>query len=107
MKEILINVKEPYYSLILKKEKNVEGRLNKGKFAEIKKGDFLILGKKKLKVLEKIIYKSFQEMIENEGVENVIPDKKTVNEAVEVYYSFYTQKDEKKFGVCAIKFEIV
>lgn len=34
-------VKEPYKSLILSGEKTVEGRLNKGKFADLKIWDYL------------------------------------------------------------------
>lgn len=105
--KIEINVKEPYLSFILKGEKVVEGRLNKGKFSQIKKGDILILQNKKLKVLEKNNYKTFKGMIEAEGIENVIPDKKNIDEAVKVYYKFYTKEQEKEFGVCAIKFILI
>lgn len=34
-------VKDPYKSLILSGEKTVEGRLNKGKFADLKIWDYL------------------------------------------------------------------
>ena len=54
-------------------------------------------------VIEKNIYKSFMEMIESEGVENVIPNKTSIEEATNVYYKFYTKEQEKEFGVVAIK----
>ncbi len=78
IKKIKINVQEPYYSLILNGKKNVEGRLNKGKFAQIEVGDILIIGEEKNEfiVIDKKFYSSFQEMIESEKIENVIPDKK-------------------------------
>ena len=105
MQKILINIQEPYYSLIVNGQKTIEGRLNKGKFASIQKDDILILAPKNLefKVITKNVYKSFQEMIKVEGVENVIPDKSDINEAVNVYYKFYTKEQEQKFGVVAIK----
>lgn len=105
IKKIKINVQEPYYSLILNGKKNVEGRLNKGKFAQIEVGDILIIGEEKNEfiVIDKKFYSSFQEMIESEKIENVIPDKKTISEAVNVYYQFYTPEQEKEFGVVAIK----
>ncbi len=105
MQKISINVQEPYYSLIINGQKIVEGRLNKGKFASIQKGDILVLAPKNLEfeVVKKNIYKTFREMIEFEGVENVIPDKSNTEEAVNVYYKFYAKEQEKKFGVAAIK----
>jgi ASC-1-like (ASCH) protein len=105
MKKITLNVQEPYRSLILRGEKIVEGRLNKGKFSEIEKGDILVLSPEDVdfEVIGKIIYSSFREMIENEGVKNVIPDKKNINDAVNIYYKFYTPEQEKEFGVAAIR----
>jgi len=105
MTAIKINVQEPYYSYILKGEKTVEGRLNKGKFASLRAGDILAVGPNEIcfKVIYKKIYKSFREMIKKEGIKNVIPDKKTIKEATEVYYKFFTPEEEKTFKVLAIK----
>lgn len=102
---ISINVQEPYHSLIMNGKKTIEGRLNKGKFSSIQIGDVLEMEPEKvqLEVIGKNIYSSFKEMIEKEGVENVIPDKSNIDEAVDVYYKFYTKEQEKKFGVSAIK----
>ncbi|HOX97253.1 MAG TPA: ASCH domain-containing protein [bacterium] len=104
---VSINVQEPYHSFILNGQKIVEGRLNKGKFAEIKIGDILEIEPEKIQfeVIGKNIYKSFKEMIEVEGVENVIPDKKNIDDAVNVYYKFYTKEQEIEFGVAAIKIQ--
>ncbi len=44
-------------------------------------------------------------MIEKEGIENVIPNKKTIEEAVAVYYKFYTKENEDQFGVISIKLQ--
>jgi len=105
--QINFNVQEPYHSLLLSGEKTVEGRLNKGKFAQIKIWDILLLAPQgvSFKVVGTKIYKTFAEMLQNEGVENVIPDKTSINDAVAVYHSFYTPADEKKFGVVAILLE--
>jgi ASC-1-like (ASCH) protein len=105
MKIISINVQEPYHSLIIKGEKTVEGRLNKGKFSAVQVGDILELEPEKIKfeIIGKNIYKNFREMLENEGLENVIPDKNNINDAGDIYYKFYTKEQEDKFGVVAIK----
>ncbi|MFA6353317.1 MAG: ASCH domain-containing protein [Candidatus Paceibacterota bacterium] len=105
MVNISINVQEPYYSFILQGKKTIEGRLNKGKFATIQVGDILELELEKIKfiVVGKNIYKNFREMIEKEGIVNVIPEKNSIDEAVDVYYIFYTKEQENEFGVVAIK----
>ena len=105
MTTISINIIEPYLSYILNGQKIIEGRLNKDKFKGLKIGDILLIGpdKKKFKVERISKYDSFKDMLSNEGVNNVVPNKDTVEEAVKVYYNFYTKKQEKKFGVLAIK----
>ena len=105
MQKISINVQEPYYPFIISGQKTIEGRLNKGKFASIQEGDTLILAPKNIEfeVVGKNIYNSFKEMIKSEGVKNVVPDKIDIEEAVNVYYKFYTKEQENEFGVSAIK----
>lgn len=101
-----LNVQEPYFSYIQSGKKTVEGRLNKGKFKEIKPGDTIIfndLETNPFKVLETNLYSSFSEMIKSETLEKTVPDKKTIQDAVDVYYKFYTKAQEKEFGVLAIK----
>ncbi len=105
MNIVSINVNEPYKTFILEGKKTVEGRLNKGKFAKIEVGDILQIDPEgvQFKIIEKNTYSSFKEMIEKEGIENVIPDKSEITDAVDVYYKFYTKEQEKEFGVLAIK----
>ncbi len=105
MTTISINIIEPYLSYILNGQKIIEGRLNKGKFKDLKIGDILLIGtEKKIFNIERIsIYDNFKDMLSKEGVHNVVPNKDTVEEAVEVYYGFYTKEQESKFGVLAIK----
>ncbi len=103
-----INVQEPYFTFIKEGRKTVEGRLNKGKFLEIKVGDEILLNNElKLKVTDKKIYSSFKSMIETEGAEKVIPNAQNIDEAEAVYYKFYTKEDERTFGVAAIHIEVI
>ncbi len=105
---ISLNIQEPYLSFILKGQKTIEGRLNKGKFKDLKIGDKLSIGpdEKLFTVKQLNCYDSFKDMIVGEGVKNVIPDKNTVEDAEAVYYKFYTKEQEKEFGVLAIKMEM-
>ena len=62
------------------KVKTVEGRLNKGKFKNIKGGDIITftnpLTKKSIALKVESIkeYKSFENMISMEGIKHVLPD---------------------------------
>ena len=104
MKIIEINVQEPYFSSILSGEKTVEGRLHKGKYLDLQIGDILKINNEvEFNVVGKNVYTTFREMIEGEGLKNVIPDKETVEEAVSVYYKFFSEEDELKYGVVGIK----
>jgi len=42
-------------------------------------------------------------MIISEGIKRVIPDKTTIEDAVNVYYKLYTTKQEQEFGVLAVE----
>ena len=106
MNTIAINVQEPYATYILNGTKTVEGRLNKGKFAEAQVGDHVLLNESvNFLIVAKTAYLSFKEMIESEGLKNVIPNVETVDLAVQVYYKFYTSEQEKEFGVVALKLQ--
>lgn len=109
MQTIQLDVQEPYLSFILNNKKTVEGRLNKGKFKDLKEGDILLIGieNKRFLIKRTTSYKSFREMIRKEGIENVIPDKDNIDDAEAVYYRFYTKEQEKEFGVLAIKIKEV
>ena len=98
------NVQEPYFSFIKEGKKTVEGRLNKGKFANMQVGDVVVVNDDfDIKIIAKRTYDSFSDMIENEGIQNVIPNASSLEEAVAVYYKFYTKEQEKMYGVLAIE----
>ncbi len=101
---ININVQEPYFSYLMSGQKTIEGRLNKGKFLTIKSGDIVTINDiAEFIVIKKNVYKTFFDMIKVEGIQNVIPNKKTIEEAENIYYGFYTKEDEAQYGVAAIK----
>ncbi len=99
-----INVQEPYFSLIASGKKTIEGRLAKDKFKSLNSEDIITINDYLTKRVDYVnIYDSFEDMLIMEGVINTIPDAKTLKDAVNVYYKFFTQEDEKIFKVCAIK----
>jgi WD40 repeat protein len=46
-------------------------------------------------------------MIESEGLERVLPGVSSLKEGVDVYRQFYTEEDEKVYGVVAITIEFL
>lgn len=109
MKIYPFNVASPYREFILEGKKTFEWRLNKWKFQKIHLGDILEFEdtKEQFLIKSKNIFATFQEMIEFCGIENIIPDKEDILDAVNVYYKFYTPEQEKEFGVVAIEIEKV
>ncbi len=107
IKKYNLNVQEPYLSYILKGIKTVEGRLNKGKFKNMKIEDILNISNTHFKIVGIADYISFYDMVRTEGVKNVIPDKDTAEDAAKVYYKFFTKEQEQNFGVRAIRIKPV
>ncbi|MBO8161744.1 MAG: ASCH domain-containing protein [Thermosipho sp. (in: Bacteria)] len=80
-----------YLPLILSGQKTIEGRLAKGRFLAIKPGhiiefngsgqDFKVIGVRK--------YLTFKEMLENEGLNRVVPGVNSLGEAEKLYHSIY------------------
>ena len=112
-------VSEPWFTLIKKGKKTVEGRLDKGDFSEMEVGDVVIwsngddLKSKNIKTKIKKVtrYKTLYEMIKKERLKNVLPSPKikTIQEGVNRVYRSppvnYTYEKEKKYGVLAIEIE--
>jgi ASC-1-like (ASCH) protein len=103
--------------------KRIEGRLNKGKFAEYKVGDTVSLrrdirssdgilrdGEPNAVTVEVVAirnYPDFLTMVTTEGFQNVIPSAKTAKEAAGMYNKFYTAEDQAAFGVLAIQVTLI
>ena len=106
------HVSEPWFALISLGLKTVEGRKNKGRFNEMKVGDTIKwinndFGERSVltKVSAKTEYSTFQEYLEEEGLENCLPSIKTIDEGLSVYFKYFTKKDEETYGVVAIRLE--
>ena len=109
------NVKNIWWKEIKSGNKSVEGRLNKGKFAQFKKNDIVIWinidNKKecKTKIVRITKYKNFHQYLINEGLRNTLPIKQitTIDKGVEIYYKYYSKEDELKYGILAIELKII
>jgi ASC-1-like (ASCH) protein len=102
-----LHVQEPYDTFIKEGKKTVEGRLAKDKYLQLKRGEVIQINGIKASVLSIKKYPTFKEMIKSEGIENVIPDIKELEDATNVYYKFYTKEEEAKYQVIAIRIKVI
>ncbi len=109
-------VSEPWFSMIQLGLKTVEGRKNKGRFAEMQVGDVVEWKNETFmprsfltRVTGKSTYKTFKEYLETEGIDKCLPgiEKYGMEHALSVYYKYFTKEDEKEYGVVAIGIEVM
>ena len=111
-----MHLSEPWFSLIGLGIKDVEGRLNRGKFKELKEGDIIEWHNQDFKPrtistqISKITkYKSFTEYLQKEKNKkhNPLPGLPSLEHELSVYYKYYSKENEKEFGVIAIQLTLV
>ncbi len=86
--------------------KKVEGRLWRGRFRRILRGDKLRLGSVEAIVRAVVWYPSFRAMLVGEGVEAVVPGARNREEAMKVYRQIYSEDEEKRYGVVAFRLSL-
>ncbi|MFA6436749.1 MAG: ASCH domain-containing protein [Candidatus Paceibacterota bacterium] len=102
---------EPYFTFVKNGQKTIEGRIRKGKYQFIKPGDRIIVYNNQetesVEVFVKRVqaYISIKEMLEKEPIKKILPDVETIEQGLEKYKQFYTDEQQKKFGVVAIEVE--
>ncbi len=108
------HVSEPWFTLISLGLKKVEGRKNKGRFAEMKVGDVIEWTNSDLfprsvltEITGKNVYQTFNQYLNSEGLENCLPGITNIKDGENVYYKYYTVDDERKYGVLAIKLKVI
>jgi len=109
MKEI--NIKEPWFTHIKNKDKRIEGRLDKGQFSKLEKGEIVKFVNNtasfNAKIHKIVKYKTFEEYLSQEGLKRTLPDIKTIEEGKNIYYKYYTREQEKEFGILAIYIKLI
>ena len=107
MKTYEKHLSEPWFSLIKIGKKNVEGRINKGDFAIMEKGDIIIFQNNDFGFMRKIMveitetrfYNSFKEYLTFENLSNCLPSIYTIEEGECIYYNFYKKKMKYLLGL--------
>lgn len=111
-----INVSDAWFEAIQNRKKTVEGRLNKEKFAGLRVGSILVINRSTPNsasdaqrtsslvaiVTQVVLYDSFRQFLEQEGLARTLPGVPTIVDGVKVYRQFYSAAKEKEHGVAAI-----
>ena len=105
------HLSEPWFSLTKVGKKKCEGRLNKGDFSKIKKGNIIIFENEdfgfKRTAMVKVTgiknYESFESYLKGETIEKCLPGIDILENGKKIYYMYYTKEDEKKYKIVAIK----
>jgi ASC-1-like (ASCH) protein len=115
-------IDESYVKSIIAGDKTIEVRLGKPKFLSMHTGDTVsvrmdiykdgkladsIHGAAQIRITQILYFETFTELLEAVDHTAVIPSAQTPEEALEAIRAFYSQADEKEFGVVAFMLEVI
>jgi len=111
------NISEPWFSLIAVGCKTIEARLNQGDWKKIKEGDQIDWFNKDMEpvlkrefrtvILKKTHYPSFENYLYNKGLHKTLPSIIDADDGVKIYKTYYSEEDEKKYGVVALELRVI
>lgn len=109
-----LNLAPIYFALIKSGEKTLEGRLYDEKRKDFNIGDIITFYKEPKKeetmkavVLDKYIFKDFEEMANNLDKKDLGFAKHTKKEMIETYRTIYNREDENRYGVAVFKIKVL
>ena len=108
-----MKLRDIYFNKIKSGKKIYETRLNDDKRKQIKIGDIIVFKNNsnlddcmQTKVEDLIYFNSFLEMLNVLPKEEVGFENETISEIANIYRQFYSEAEEKQFGVLAIKVKL-
>lgn len=105
---LTLNCEDPWFSLLEKGEKPVEGRKGKKKFRELQPGDRLLFhcvgqDRQFLAIVEKVDYfKTIPDYLQGVGLSNALPGITSLDEALKIYYQWSTPEEIEELGFLGI-----
>jgi len=102
---------EPYFTFIKNGQKMIEGRIKQGLYRFVRAGDHIVVfNEQETDSVEVIVtavrtYISIKEMLEKEPLKKILPNIATVEQGIDIYKQFYTDEQEREFGVVVIEVE--
>ena len=111
---MIIHLDEDIFEVVKNGTKNIECRLNDEKRRQLKIGDKLIFLKRPddIETIETNIedlkyYDNFSDMMNDYTIEEVYKEGYSKEEFLKLLERFYTEDDQKQYGVVAIEFKKV
>ena len=116
-KQFELTLKDPWFTLVKSGLKKVEGRVNYGVVADIRKGDVVVFTHKvkngnnvkeeklPVKITKVMKYPTFNELLFEEKLYKVLPGFPTIKCGKMLYEQYYKYGTIKNFGVVALHFE--
>ena len=109
-----MKLREVYFNLIKEGKKIYEIRLNDEKRQQIDVGDYIVFQNQsntneriKTEVQDLVYFDTFEEMSKTLPLAKVGFEKESLQEVINIYHQFYSEENEKKYGVLAIKVKTV
>lgn len=103
-----MKLQRKYFDAISNGSKIYEGRINDNKRKSIEVGDSIVFTCENMMlnktITQKLEFSSFEEAFENISLELCLPGITNVDQAIDLYYSFGFEEEEKIYGVVFFKF---
>ncbi len=109
-----MKLQDKYFYFILNGTKRIEIRLNDDKRKLIKVGDIIEFKNAdnlencfRVKVIELLRYNSFNDLLNDYDISILADKSMTKEQLINVFEQFYTQEEQKKYGILGIKIELI
>ncbi|MBC7094982.1 ASCH domain-containing protein [Thermococcus sp.] len=108
MKIYKLYVREEYLEMIESGKKNIEVRVAYPQLRNIKPKDKILFNNTiPAEVLTVKQYETFRQVLREEPIERIFPDKPSFEQAVKRFHNMYPKWKENRYGVLAIKFRLL
>ena len=111
--EMNVHLDSDIFDVVLGGAKDVEIRVNDEKRRKLHVGDTLIflrrpeeIDKIKATVTNLVFFDSFNEVVDNYPMKRIYLDNYSKEDFITLIRRFYSEEEEKEFGIVAIEFEL-
>lgn len=103
-----MGLQEKYYNFIVNGSKTFEGRLGSDKNKALQLGDVIVFNDSlKVRIISVHIFPSYEDVMKVLDFKKLIPDAKSVEDAIGVYEEFYSKEKQANLGVYVFGIELI
>ena len=110
----IMKIQPEYFNMVKERKKSIEVKLLDEKRKMFKVGDTILLKKEPelfdgvvIRITEIKYFNTFLEMAQRLSIKELGFEGKSATEVNDIYHNIYTIEDEVKYGVVAMKFELL